>query len=88
MVQDLRKTRLGLQTANMSTVMFCGFESIPGGQEMLSMMCSHESLDNLIDFPPFSHSGNVCILFFFEISLWILKMESLHLISTVFLPAA
>lgn len=35
-----------------------GFGSIPGRQEMLSVMCSHETLGNLIDRPPFSQLWN------------------------------
>lgn len=61
MVEDLRKTRLVLQTATQlqqHSVTMPGFDSIPGRQEMLSVMCSHEFLRNLIDLPLFSHLWN------------------------------
>lgn len=53
--------RLVLQTAawlQKCPVTMPGFGSIPGRQEMLSLMCSHESLGNLIDLPPFSYLWN------------------------------
>lgn len=35
-----------------------GFGPIPGRQEMLSVVCSHETSGNFIDLPPFSHFWN------------------------------